>query len=756
MADDANEMKRTASVLAEDQAEGAPTKTLTRDEQKMVKPDLRPEEMLKLVYAAREAHSFEDFNHPLIANAPFGISIRGRTGALLYYNAAWKNIWAMDDTEILADIQRERNQLVFDERDAYLAPYLGAVRRVYTEGGSCFIPEARIKKPRPGAGLWISQYFYAILDEEGQVAQVVVITEDITARKQAEEALRYNQERYALAARGANDGIWDWDLESGRVYASARLKGILGLEEDDNGDGVDWMDYVHPEDLYQVKSNLSAHLDGLTPHFISEHRLQRKDETCRWVLARGLAVRDEYQRPYRMAGSITDITARKEIEERLRHDAMHDLLTGLNNRAFFTAQMERFIESAHRRNAYHFAVLMIDLDRFQLVNDSLGHAAGDQLLVAVARRLESCLRPGDSIARLGGDEFAILLDEIRGINEATRFAAQVQQQMAIPLTLRGHVTFTSASMGIVMSGPNYQRAEELLRDADSALNRAKANGKGRYWIFDNQLHSESLALLQLEADLRRAIQQQEFSMYYQPILDLRQRAVTSLEALIRWHHPQKGLILPTEFIPFAEETGLILPIGEWAIRTVCSQAAAWVKNHPSPLKISINVSGRQFQDSNLPALVLRALEESGLPGNCLQIEITESEALQDLHHAVEALSILQNMGVTIAIDDFGTSYSSLAYLKHFPAQAIKIDRNFLEDIDQEGEPPLAAAVIAMGHELNLQVIAEGVESQAQFNLLRSRGCDQLQGFLISHPLPESEVPALLRQYKNWERLLGPA
>lgn len=708
----------------------------------------------------RDLKACQEFNKALIANSPLGISIRSRSGQLLEYNAAWQRIWAIPDEVVKEDLSRERNQIIFDERDDYLGPYLSAVRRVYTEGSSCFVPEARVKNPRPGGAEWVSQYFFAIKkkDPSGEetefVERVIVTTEDITQRKRAEQALRYNVERYTLAVRGANDGIWDWDLETGRVFSSGRLKSILGLEENEDGDGVDWLNFVHPEDLYQVKTNLSSHLDGLTPHFISEHRVLRSDGACRWVLARGLATRDEYQRPVRMAGSITDITARKDIEDRLRHDAMHDLLTNLNNRAFFTAQLERFLESAHRRNSYNFALLLIDLDRFQLVNDSLGHAAGDQLLIAVARRLQSCIRPGDTIARLGGDEFVILLDEVKGINEATRFAAQVQQQLAIPLTLRGHVTFTSASIGISMAAPTYQRAEDLLRDADTALNRAKANGKGRYWIFDNELHSQSLALLQLETDLRRAIQHQEFCLYYQPIFDTSQRKIISFEALIRWRHPQKGLIQPHDFIPFAEETSLILPIGEWTMRTACIQAAKWIQQTNTAFKISVNISGRQFQDANLPSLVERALGESGLPGNCLQIEITESAALQDLKQAVQMLSLLKEMGISIAIDDFGTSYSTLTYLKHFPAHAIKIDKTFLEDIDRAGEDPLAAAVIAMGNALKLQVIAEGVESPTQLKFLLARGCNLIQGYLLSHPVPQEDVPSLLKQELNWKRFLA--
>ncbi|HWP48522.1 MAG TPA: EAL domain-containing protein [Candidatus Limnocylindrales bacterium] len=581
-------------------------------------------------------------------------------------------------------------------------------------------------------------------DEEVQLAQTIASHIAFAIeRKRAEDALRESEERYALAARGANDGLWDWNLKTGEIYYSPRWKSMLGYEENEIKNSLEeWFSRVHPEDIENLKARIDLHLEGLTP-FENEHRMKHKDGTYRWMLSRGLAVRDAEGKAYRMAGSQTDITDRKVAEMQLLHDAFHDALTGLPNRALFMNRLEHATERSKRRQNYQFAVLFLDLDRFKVVNDSLGHLAGDQLLVEIARRLVECLRPGDTVARLGGDEFAILLDGIESLNDAIRVSDRIQKELMSPFNLNGQEVCTTTSIGIALNTIGYIQPDDLLRDADIAMYRAKALGKARYAVFDAGMHTRAVELLHLEASLRRAIEQQEFRLYYQPILCLKSGKITGVEALLRWQHPQRGLISPGEFIPVAEETGLIVAIGEWVIQTACTQSKAWQDMGLPPLFVAINLSARQFQHQNLLELIKKILKETGMAAQTLKLEITESIAMRDLDFSIPILKELSAMGVQILIDDFGTCYSSLGYLNRFPINALKIDQSFVKDIPNNADnAAIIKAIIAMAHSLKLKVIAEGVETEEQLTFLRSQACDEIQGYLLSHPLP-AEVFARL-------------
>ncbi|HMD88047.1 MAG TPA: EAL domain-containing protein [Anaerolineaceae bacterium] len=589
-----------------------------------------------------------------------------------------------------------------------------------------------------------------VFGHEADYSQIIITLIDITATKRIEEALRESEERYALAVRGANDGIWDWDLRSNIIYYSPRWKNMLGYKEEEIYDSPDeWMGRVHAEDIDQLKADLNAHLQGQTPNFKSEHRLFHKSGSYRWVQVRGLAVRNGDDKAYRIAGSMTDINAHKVTEEYLRHDSMHDTLTNLPNRAYFTDQLRRTIERTKRHSSNKAAVLFMDLDRFKIVNDSLGHSSGDKMLLLVSQRLATCLRPEDTVARFGGDEFAILLEEIKGVNDATRIAQRIQQELSKPVSLKGHDVFTTASIGIALTASGYERPDDLLRDAETAMYRAKADGRACYRIFDADMHARSLSVLHLETEIRQAIERKEFQVNYQPVISLKTGKMVAVEALLRWVHPERGIIMPSEFIPLAEETGLIISLDEWVLKETCEQAKRWQDSSGCELAVAVNISARHMQDPGLAELVRQVIHETGLSPNLLNLEITESAAMNDLSQTDKTLQELSKMGVKISIDDFSTQYSSLGYLKRFPVSSIKIDQYFMQDvIENSDDAAITTAIIAMGHILNLKVIAEGVKTIEQLEFLIAQKCDEIQGHLISKAILPDDVLAILKEDRS--------
>jgi diguanylate cyclase (GGDEF)-like protein/PAS domain S-box-containing protein len=567
------------------------------------------------------------------------------------------------------------------------------------------------------------------------------------ARERERRALAESEERYDLATRGANDGLWDWNLHTNQVLFSARWKAMLGFEPSEVGSSPqEWFDRVHPEDRDKLAQELEAHLAGRSDLFQHEHRMLLKDRSYRWMLSRGLALRDADGKPTRVAGSQTDIAQRKLAEERLLHDALHDTLTGLPNRALLMDLLRRSLGRAKRNSDYRFAVLFLDLDRFKFINDSLGHMVGDQLLMALARRLESCLRPGDTVARLGGDEFTVLLHNVRDVSDATRVAERIHRELSVPFALSGQEVFTSTSIGIALSSQRYEQPEEMLRDADTALYRAKARGRSRHEVFDQAMHARAVALLKLETDLRRAVEREEFRIFYQPIVALASLNIVGFEALIRWQRPQVGLVPPGEFIGAAEETGLIVPIGWRMLRESCRQMVSWQERFPSqpPLKISVNLSGRQFSQAELVEQVERILQETGLSPESLVLEVTESAVMENAEKAVARLSQLKSLGVALHLDDFGTGYSSLGYLHRFQIDTLKVDRTFVGNMRSGGANWVTVrTIVSLAHNLGMQVIAEGVETEEQLNELRSLGCQFAQGDYFSIPTSPERAEQIL-------------
>ncbi|MBW4465749.1 MAG: EAL domain-containing protein [Pegethrix bostrychoides GSE-TBD4-15B] len=584
--------------------------------------------------------------------------------------------------------------------------------------------------------------------ETAEIAKQALETE-IVERQRVEAALRESEERYALAASGANDGLWDWNLRSNEVYFSHRWKTMLGYSEAEIGSSPhEWFDRIHPDDYERVQMEIRHHREGLTAHFESEFRLRQKDGSYCWMLSRGLAVRDPAGNLYRIAGSQTDVTARKLAEDQLLHIALHDELTGLANRALFTDRLDRAIARTNRRQQASFAVLFLDLDRFKVINDSLGHLVGDQLLVATAERLRRCLRSSDTCARLGGDEFAILLEDIQEPDDAITLVERISTELRDSFVLAGQEIFVNASIGLVLDTERYRNKEELLRDADTAMYRSKANGRGRYTVFTPNMHQQAMTLLHLEADLRRAIERQELLLFYQPILALNSQRLTGFEALLRWQHPTRGLLLPADFIPVAEETGLIISIGWWVLREAAAQMQQWQSefDFDSSLTMSVNLSGKQFAQPDLVSRIAAILQETGLEPQRLKLEITESVIMTNADAAAQMMQQLKAIGVQLAMDDFGTGYSSLSYLHRFPIDTLKIDRSFINSADSDLEKlEITRTVIALAWNLGMNVVAEGVETDRQMAQLKLLKCELGQGFLFSHPLDKQATAELLHQ-----------
>ncbi len=573
------------------------------------------------------------------------------------------------------------------------------------------------------------------------------------SHKQAQEALKESEERYALAARGSNDGLWDWSLSANVVHFSPRWKAMLGYEEGEIGDRPEeWFDRIHDADRERVKEEIAAHQKGLTPHFESEHRVLHKEGNFRWMLSRGVAVHDASGNALRMAGSQTDITEGK----------VSDPLTGLPNRLLFIDRVGRLIKHTKRRKDQLFAVLFMDLDGFKMINDSMGHLIGDQLLLGVANRLEKCLRSSDTVARLGetftvarlgGDEFTVLLDDIKDPSDAKRAADRMMKALASPFILCGKEVFTSVSIGIALSNPAYEQAEDILRDADTAMYRAKSLGKARYEVFDADMRASVMARLQLETDLRHALDRGEFRNFYQPIVTLVSGEIVGFEALSRWQHPTRGLLGPIEFIPVAEETGLIRELGWWNLREACRQISEWRASSIAHrhLTMSVNLSAKQFLQPNLVEDIRKLLLELALPPEALKLEITESTVMADPSAAVEMLQQIKSLGIRLAIDDFGTGYSSLSYLHRFPLDTLKIDRSFISSMCEGGEGmEIARTILPMANNLRLDVVAEGVETVQQVDLLKKLQCKYGQGYYFSRPLSAEGTAALLAGDLTWQ------
>jgi diguanylate cyclase (GGDEF)-like protein/PAS domain S-box-containing protein len=588
----------------------------------------------------------------------------------------------------------------------------------------------------------------------GRVLQVKVLPvsdgatllwQDVTVRRRTEDALKRSEERLTLAADGAQDGLWEWDLNAKELYCSARWKALLGLPA---VAGLvrpeDWLGRVHPDDIAPLKEALEAHLAGKTPHVEHEHRILHEDGTYRWFVCRGVAARHASRRSARIAGSLTHTTAHAQSQERLASAGFIDSLTGLGNRAVFVEGLGRRLEEYKRGGGGRFALLYLDLDRFKVVNDSLGHLVGDELLVAVSRRLESCVRPGDSLARLGGDEFAILVNALVEDQQANAMAFRIQEALRAPFSIGGREVFTSASIGIALGPAQYLDPDAIMRDADTAMYHAKSRGKARHELFDADMHARVRDRLGLENDLRHAVSSNDFEVHYQPIVSLASGMCVGFESLVRWSRNGEP-VSPATFIPMAEELGLIEPLGTWVMQEACRTFADWQRRFPDGGLdcITVNVSSRQLMQQNFLRIVERAVQNSGLRPSDLRIEITETALLDSPTTAAELLRELRDFGVKIYLDDFGTGYSSLSHLHKLPVDALKIDRSFVKSLLLPDRPAIVESVLALARTLNTSVVAEGIESDRQARELERLGCTHAQGFLFSRPLSQRAAEELI-------------
>lgn len=570
-------------------------------------------------------------------------------------------------------------------------------------------------------------------------------------KHQADRKMRESEERYRMLVELSPEAI-ALQSDGKLVYINPAGATLLGAESPAALLARPLTDFVHPDFMANFRARELC-LQEMQQSDLKEEKFIRADGQVMDVEVVMAAV--TYQGLPAIQTIIRDITARKRAEEQLLHNALHDSLTKLPNRVLFMDHLKLAVNHSKRRKNYMFALLFVDLDRFKVINDSLGHGVGDELLLALARRLETCLRAGDTLARLGGDEFTILLDAINDPADAERVAERIQEVLSQPFKLAGHELTMSASIGIAFSDCGENTVEELLRDADTAMYQAKSLGKAQHRIFDKDMHARAVSLLQLESELKGAIERDELLVHYQPTVSLETGRISGFEALVRWQHPERGLIPPIDFLPNAEETGLIIEIDRWVLRQACTQMRQWQDSLPAPreIKINVNLSCKQFMQADLLEHVAQTLLETGLAPQSLRLEITETVVMEDGERAMKVLEDLKVLGVEVSLDDFGTGYSSLSYIHRFPVTTLKIDRSFIERIGGHENGEIVRTVVAMARNLGMEVIAEGVETVEQLIKLRAISCDQAQGFYFSKPVT-SEAAAMLLQNEARGLFLG--
>ena len=602
---------------------------------------------------------------------------------------------------------------------------------------------------KDGTVKWV-QIASNLLSQDGTGSVRAGVMTDITTRKWAEAQLQETEARWKLALESTGDGVWDWHIRDEVEYYSTRYKEMYGYSEDKVWQrSDDYADLVHPDDKAQMMRDQQAHFDGKTTNYVNEHRVRCKDGSWKWILSRGTVIsRDPQGKPLRMLGTHTDISKRKEIDALIWQQANFDALTGLPNRRMLRERLQAEMQLC-KNNDQRMAVLFIDLDHFKEVNDALGHAKGDELLIEAGRRIRERLRDGDTVARMGGDEFTVLLTNISDDARTQRIVEGILGAMTMAFQLGDDQVFVSASIGITRFPDDAHEVESLLKNADQALYVAKGAGRNRLSFFTPALKAAALVRTRLTYDMRSGLVNQQFLMVYQPIINLVTGVVHKAEALIRWQHPTRGLISPAEFIPIAETSGLIIDIGDWAFREVARQTRRWRDSVYPDFQVSVNKSPAQFHhDGGSNQAWLEHLEELGLPGASIVVEITEGLLLEASASVNRQLLEMRDAGIQVSLDDFGTGYSSLSYLQKFDIDFIKIDQSFIRNLKPASkELALCKAMIVMAHELGIKVIAEGIETEEQRDLLIAAGCDSGQGYLFARPMIAADFDVYMAQRK---------
>ncbi len=598
-----------------------------------------------------------------------------------------------------------------------------------------------VQQRKDGKRIPVEVYLRAVQSEGRQL--LVAVVRDITARLQAETVLRESEERFRVAFNQAAVGLAHVAPDGRWLMVNDKLCQIVGYARQELLN-MGFQDITHPEDLKSDWAVARRMIAGEVDERTAEKRYLHKNGYYIWINLTSSMVRDAKGNPKYYSTVVEDISRRKQIEEELRHLANHDALTSLPNRSLLLDRLSQALVFATRSGG-QVAVMLIDLDRFKNINDSLGHDAGDKIIMEIGRRLSSSVRAGDTIARLGGDEFVVIRPDIVQEDAVAIMAQQILEALSRPMMIQGHEFYPTGSIGISMFPKDGSDGQTLLKNADTAMYRAKDAGRNNFQFYAHEMNSRALDRLKLESGLRHALEREEFVVHYQPQMDIASGDIIGVEALVRWQPPGRPMVFPGDFIPAAEETGLIVPLGEWVLRTACMQSQAWQKSGAlPPIRISVNLSARQFKQQDIVKMVSRVLAETGCHPHCLELEITESVIMENPAAAADTLQKLSDMGVYLSIDDFGTGYSSLSYLKRFPIDSLKIDKSFVRDITIDADDAaIAKAVIALAHSLKLKVIAEGVETVEQLDFLREQQCDQMQGYYLSRPLAVSPLEKLM-------------
>ena len=596
---------------------------------------------------------------------------------------------------------------------------------------------------KDGSSLWVSVVTSLVRDGHGRPHYFLSVVQDVSARRAAEVALRESEEKFRQLADNIPEIFWITDARQRKLhYLSPGFETLTGkcLSEVKERPRS-WLQVVHPEDRERVRI---ARKGLPQAEYDIEYRIVVADGSVRWVHDQAFPVKDASGAVYRIAGIGADVTQRKEAEEKLVYLAHYDGLTGLPNRVLFFDRLQQTLAQAGRRELLA-AVMFLDLDRFKVVNDTLGHAIGDELLRHVAQRLAGCVRLGDTVARFSGDEFVLIVNDLHGAEDARHIAKKVLEAFEDPFRIGGHEVFASTSIGISMFPSDCDNEQALLKNADSAMYRAKESGRNNFQFYTREMNARAMYRLDLENSLRHALERGEFRLHYQPKTCLHTGKLTGVEALLRWERPGHGLIPPADFVPLLEDTGLIVPVGEWVMAEACRQVAAWRASGHDPVSIAINISARQFATRNLGEIIKRVLDVHKADPRFIELELTESMLMVNTEEAVRTLEFLKSLGLRLSIDDFGTGYSSLSYLKRFPIDALKIDRSFIDEVTTDADDAtITRAVIGMAHNLGLKVVAEGVETREQIAFLSANGCDEAQGYYFARPEPAGEAEKWLR------------